>query len=78
MLLLHKIIIIGLILCIAATGILYYDLNDRFSILEKEYDDLNEKYGHSLEMNKICWEDITLCQSIYEMLKDNKSKNKMG
>ena len=66
----QKIIIIALIVGIALISLAYYDLSERYSILELEY-------GYAVEMSKICVEDSEVCDDIKKKIFEFKNKNKM-
>ena len=66
----QKIIIIALIVGIALISLVYYDLSEKYSILELEY-------GYAVEMSKICMEDSELCDDIKKKIFEFKNENKM-
>ena len=66
----QKITIIALIVGIVLVSLAYYDLSERYSILELEY-------GYAVEMSKICMEDSELCDDIKKKIFESRDKNDM-
>jgi len=66
----QKITIIALIVGIVLVSLAYYDLSEKYSILELEY-------GYAVEMSKICMEDSELCDDIKKKIFESRDKNDM-
>ncbi len=64
----QKILVIGLIIVVGIIGLMYYDLNERYSTLEINY-------GYAMEMSKICLKDSQFCDEIKKIILEFKNMN---
>lgn len=71
----QKIIIVGLIICVGIISIAYYDLNDKYSNLNLDYDELEINHDRAIEMSKICLDDQELCNEIKKRIFESKNLN---